>query len=239
MTARIIELPRDWYRFASCNFYLSSINLNSVAPATGRRSVSGPNSQLWRAQLTMTTQDRDVWMAIEGMFAELAGSSGLLRMADPSRRAPQWDLDIAAGREAFSDGSFFTDGTGFSEGTLSPNIFAVEAADRGDTSMVVGGLPESSSRVLRRGDHFEVRRNGMADETPSLHIVVRNAPTDADGQTRLEFRPALRKGVAMGDQIALRYPSTVFRLADDAQGIVERTPPNFGALGFGLIEALV
>lgn len=235
----ILEYPRDWYDFATGSFFLSSINTSSSSPFTGRRSITGPNSQLWRVKVTLAPQEPELWMAMEGFIAELAGQAGLLRFADFAKLLPQRDMAVDPDSEPWSDGTFFDDGSGWASGLLAPSIFATAAASRGDTGFSVGGLPVSESRVLRRGDNIEIRRNGIWDETPSLHILIRDVGTDASGETRLEFRPALRKGIAAGDMVVLTYPMSVFRMIDDAQGQVERTPYLRGDLGFELIEAIV
>lgn len=235
----IIQFPVDWYSFSSGSFFLSTINFKSVSPWTGRQSISGPNSQLWQAEVTFSMQARQQWAAIEGMLAQLAGQAGLLRFGDFGKRRPLRDLEAAGVSSPWSDSTFFSDGTGWVDDLLPPFIYATEIAARGATSIVVGGLPESEARVLRRGDNFEHRPNGIPDATPRFHIVTRDAPTDADGKTRVEFLPPLRGGVAAGDMIVLTDPMSVFRLADDNQGVVTRTSPDFGDLGFKLIEAIV
>lgn len=235
----IIQFPVEWYYFTSGSFFLSTINFKSVSPWTGRQSISGPNSQLWQAEVTFGVQSRDQWMPLEGMLAQLAGQSGLLRFGDFAKRIPQRDLESVEGSAAWSDGTFFTDGSGWLDGMLPPSIYATESAARGATSLEVGGLPASEAKVLRRGDNFEHRPNGIPDATPRFHMVTRDAPTDANGKTRLEFLPPLRGGVATGDQIVLTDPMSVFRLADDNQGVVTRTPPHFGDVSIQLVEAII
>lgn len=234
----IQTFPIEWNAVASGSFHLMAKNLQSTSPFSGRRGVS-PIVQIWTVKLTLTPQESDVWMAQEAFFAELAGAYGFLRISDITRRLPQHDMEIVATREAFSDTTYFSDGTGFEAGLLPPFLFTVDTAARGETSVLVGGLTASQSRQLRRGDHVEFRRGGVADETPSLHILLRDASSNASGETLIEFRPSLRKGLAAGDQVVLRDPQGVFRLASDEQGMMERTPPLFGELGFELIEALI
>ncbi len=235
----IIQFPTDWYRFTSGSFFLSTLNFKSVSPWSGRQSISGPNSQLWQAEVTFAIQERSQWIPLEGMLAQLAGQSGLLRFGDFAKRIPQRDMEAEPGSQPWSDSTFFSDGSGFIEGLLPPFIWATAVANRGETSIMVGGLPASEARVLRRGDNFEHQPNGAYDETPRFHILTRDAPTDADGKTRLQFRPPLRGGVAAGDKIVLTDPMCTFRLGDDNQGVVTRTAPYFGDLGIKMVEAIV
>lgn len=235
---RLMEWQRDWYRFASGSFTLTSKNLMSQNPFTQRLSVAGPMSQLFQVKVKLDTQNEEVWLAMEGFFAEAGGSLGIIRLSDFSRLQPQYSKELSA-LSGWSGGQFWSDGQGWQTGRLPPFVTVAEAAAKGATSVIIKGLPVSTPRVMRRGDDVEFRRNGIADETPSLHRVIRDAPTNADGWTRIEFRPGLRKGLSAGDMVVLDYPMGNFRLIDDSQAVVERTPPNFGDLEFQLIEALI
>lgn len=245
--ARLMEWPRGWYQMAGGSFWLSSKNLVAQNPFTQRLSVSGPISQFFQAKIQMSTQpdlpdgEHPGWLEIEGFFAEAGGSKGIIRIADFGRRTPQFNREVlGGGRTAWSDGTFWSAlPAGWITGTLPPYITTAAAADKGATSVVVKGLPASTARVLRRGDDIEFRANGIPDETPRLHRIIRDMPTNADGEGRVEFRPALRKGLNLGDMAVLDYPMGNFRLIDDNQGIVDRTPPFFGELSFSLIEALI
>jgi len=235
---RIITWPQQWHRATTGSFPLRPKNLVSTSPWTGGVSAT-PIMQMWRTKLTLPTMAREKWMQMDALFAELGGPSGYLRIADFARIRPQWDYEVVGTPESWSDDTWDTDGTGFESGTLPPFVWTVAAAAQRETSVVIGGLPASQPRVLRRGDHVEFRRNGIYDEVPSLHMVIRDAPTDAFGRTRIEFRPTLRKALAAGDQVVLRYPMGVFRLVNDDQGEIERSGVEFGNVGFELVEALV
>lgn len=237
---RVHTWPAEWNKLATLRFYPSAANQTSPSPWVGKGSVYGPHVQLWRVEATLVPEYiSDKWKAFSAFFAELSGQKELLRIGDVTRFFPQFDLEVAETQEPFSDGTRFTDGTGWIDGGLPPNVFVAVAAKKGDTSLVLGGLPASTPAALRPGDHIEVKRNGIQDETPSLHMVIRKAPTDAEGKTRIEFRPWLRKGVAAGDQVTLRGATGVFRCTDDAQGIVDISAPNVGNVGFSLVEAIL
>lgn len=235
----IVAWPKDWYRVMSSRFYLGSASQVSNSPWSGRKSVYGPHRQMWRCEIQLAPQKAHRWPAISAFFSEVAGQAKLIRIGDPQRPRPQYNMRETLSSQGFSDSTFFDDGTGFVEGGIPSLIHVAGAESRGATSVVVGGLPESLSRPLRRGDLFEIRRNGIADETPSLHEVIRDAPSDADGETRIEFRPPLRKGVDAGDMVVLERPTSVFRCIDDDQGIVDRSLGNVGVLGFTLLENII
>lgn len=183
-------------------------------------------------------EDAD-WMAVSAFFSEAGGQSGLIRISDPRRRKPQYNRASHFTQQPWSDDTFFSDHTGWIEGGVPSAFHVTQFAARGATHVVVGGLSPSVPRLLRRGDLIEIRRGGIADHVPSLHEIVRDAPTDANGETGLSIRPGLRKAVMAGDQVVSEDPTGVFRCIDDDQGIIDVTPPSIGRTGFTLIEAII
>lgn len=236
----IYEWPLDWYKATAATFYLQSRSQSSSRPWLGGKSVYGPHAQIWVCKMTISEQEWDGrGQAMSAFFSRLDGQAGLMRIGHVARLIPQWDRVTATTVQPWSDGTFFDDGTGWESGTLPPLVHVAEAASRGARYIVVGGLPVSSSRVLRRGDLFEIRPNGVASESPNLYEVQFDAPTNSSGATGIEIRPALRQSIAAGDTIVLRNPTSVFRVVDDDQGAVEVTPPMRSNFGFTLVEAIV
>ena len=232
--------PRAWHGlFENGRFHLTSGSQVSSNPWAGRQNVYGPHRQLWRCELKMVPlQDAD-WMSVSAFFSEAGGQAGFIRIADPRRLKPQYNRVATLTQQPWSDDTYFSDGTGWVEGGVPATFHVAEFAARGATHLVVGGLPASVPRLLRRGDLIEIRRGGIADHVPSLHEIVRDAPTDANGRTGLSIRPGLRKAVMPGDQIVSDHPTGVFRCIDDDQGIVDVTPPSIGRTGFTLVEAII
>ncbi len=239
MTEFVHTWPKEWDRFVTANFDLMSRSRSSGSPWSGRQSVFGPHVQLWTASVQMSHEDAEAHAEIAAFFDEIGGRKGLIRMRHPIRQQPLIDSETQFSQERFSDNTSFSDGTGFVSGGLPSFIYAGSSADRGNKTMVVGGLPTSQARVLRMGDVFEVRRNGEENREPSFHRIARHAPTDADGKAGIKFNPGLRRAVAPGDQIVLRNATCVFRLVDDEQAQQNLTSPTFADLGFSLIEAIV
>lgn len=236
----IWEFPREWYRFTTAKFYLRSRSQSSASPWTGRRNVYGPHAQFWVAELAMANVEPQISFAIEAFFERIGGSAGLIRMGSPMQPEPQWNAELLASDGPWSDGTAWSDDTLWLDGMLPPMIHVGSAESHGATSAIVAGeLPASTPRVLRRGDVIEFRRNGIADATPSMHRIVVDAPTNASGETRIQFRPPLRKGIARGDMAVLQRAQTVFRLSDDDQVQAGYQPPMYASLGFTLIENVI
>ncbi|MGY4288897.1 hypothetical protein ACVWXO_008117 [Bradyrhizobium sp. LM2.7] len=123
-------------------------------------------------------------------------------------------------------------------GCCPSTAYIVQARSHGDSNIVIGGLPASTASALQRGDLLEVRPNGVAADFPHLYEVMVDGATDAGGNTGVEVRPRLRRGIAVGDMVQLAYPSSVFHLSDDSQGEIELSAPNFANHGFSLVEAI-
>jgi hypothetical protein len=238
MTTPVYEFPREWYSFLKITFQLRSGSQTSPRPWAGGSSIYGPHVQLWMPKLTVAQIVGDGWQARSAFFSRLGGQAGLLRMSDPARVAPQYNTSLAASVATWSDGSRFTDGSGFLSGLLPPTAFLVSAKSRGDRDLVVGGLPASIVNALRPGDLLEVRPNGIASLTPHLYEVSVQGDTNAAGQTGVEVRPPLRANLAAGDMVVLSYPTSVFHLIDDSQGEIELSAPFLANFGFSLIEAI-
>lgn len=235
----IITFPRSWYGAVSGRFYLSSASQSSQSPWSGRRSVYGPHRQFWRCEVTLPLSESPRWRAVSAFFSEAAGQAALIRIGDMHRIRALYNIQEALGEQPWSDSTWFTDGTGWLDGALPASIHVASSAARGATSLHVGGLGANIARSLRRGDLIEIRRDGIADETPSLHEVLRDAPTDADGETLVKIAPGLRKAVAAGDMVVTENATSVFRCMDDDQGIVDRDVANHGSAGFTLIENII
>ncbi len=238
MTTPVYEFPWEWYTFSRAKYRLQSRSQVASRPWLGGRSVYGPHAQLWVTELTMSQQEDPTRQEIAAFFGRLDGQAGLIRISDPTRLRPWYDRDVTPTRETFTDATVFTDATGFESGYLPPDVYVLTAADQGDNTIVLGGFPASTAGVLTRGDLLQVKPNGIPGNCPNLYEVMVGAASNSDGEIGVEIRPRLRMGIAAGDQVSLRYPSTVFRLIDDDQGSIEMTPPVVGNLGFSLIEAL-
>jgi len=235
----IIEWPRAWWGVAAAEFYLTPRSQRSQSPWTMRQNIYGPHVQYWQARLIFPTLLDGDLAARESIIEQLGGTAGLLRMGHPFRITPMFSDEAITGIVGWSDGTFFTDGTGWLSGPLPSSIHVYSPAAARTTSVVVGGLPINTSRVLRRGDMVEFRRDGIADETPSLHRVLVDAHSNANGRCSISFLPPLRKAVAAGDQVVLDYPTTVFRLAGDEPQASVRNAAWHGSLEMNLVEALI
>lgn len=239
MQPTIWDWPAKHRGTIDSQFYLAPSSLSSASPYTGQQTPYGPQVQRHVAKLTFPTLQAPAWRPLQAFITRLRGISGAVRMVDYHRMRPARDqFDAVLTRQNWNDGTTWSDGTGWSSGYLPPFIACDVATDEGADSMVVRGLPPNEKACLRMGDLVEVRPNGIPAAHGHLYEIVADARTNADGKTRIHVEPGFRRAVAAGDMVVLRYPSSVFSLASDQEGIFSRTSVSLGNMGLSLVEVL-
>lgn len=236
MTSPIFTLPASRIKGVQGRFRLRPASLSSAQPFSGTRSVYGPIQALWAFDVSTAKMARRDWQWFSARFARAGGTAGLVRTGDPWRRRPLFDTLVDQTRTGFTDGTEFDDDTGFVDGYLPPFGIVDDAEVAGATSLIIAGLTPSLQPALYAGDLFEIRPAGTPADHGHLYEIVNDAPTNAGGKTRVNFRPELYRGVIHGDQVVLRDAMTVFRPLTDQEGVVERMIVDIGATGFSLIE---
>jgi hypothetical protein len=247
MTVAVYDFPTEWYDLlVSQKFNVRSINQASQLPWSGAgNSISGPHTQLWINEVTFTSLTDymrpdlgPILQDVDAFFSQLRGRAGVVRMSNGQRLRPWYDRSLTPGVATWSDGSTFTDGTGFASGYLPPEIYLTATALKGARTVTLGGLPVSTSSVIRRGDLLQIKPNGIPGTVPHLYKVMVGGGTNSSGQIGVAIEPALRAGVAAGDVVSLRNASTLFRMTDDSQFEIEETSSQMGNVGGTLVEAL-
>jgi hypothetical protein len=234
----VYSWPDNLKGVVESRFYLRTANLSSTSPYTGQRSAYGPTAQIWVAELTFPAMQKQHWRYLSGFLSRLDGISGLVRMPDAFRINPLYNEEIGGTITGFSDDTLFEDGTGFIEGMVPSFCSVGENAAVGADSIVIQGLPESTDGIFRSGDLIEAQPSGQATPYGNLYEVVGQGNSDGDGKSRVYIRPGLRVGLAEGDAIKTVRATSVFRLANDQEGIMNRTMPDHGRLGLTLVEKL-
>lgn len=237
----VFDFPREWYNriITSQKFVLRSISQSANTSWNGTAGKpSGPHTQIWTAEVSLMQMQDPLLQDVDALITKLRGRANVLRFSNSLRWAPWYDRNLVATTATFTDSSTFTDGTGFASGYLPPEVYLVNAAERGARYLTLGGLPVSTVNAFRNGDLLQVKPNGVPGTVPHLYKITTGGNTDASGHIGVTIEPKLRQGVAAGDVVSLRYPDTLFRLADDNQGDMDVSGGGFGTGGFSLIEAL-
>lgn len=239
----VVDFPRELYTriITSQKYKLRSVNQSAGTNWNGTGGKpSGPHTQFWTADVSLGQMEDPILQDVEAILTKLKGRANVLRFAYSNRWAPYRDRSRVAGRVNFSDGTSFTDGTGFVNGLLPPEVFLVNAAAAGSRylTLACGSSALGVPNAFRAGDLLQIKPGGIAGTVPHLYQATLGGDTDASGNIGLTIEPKLRQGVAAGDTVSLRYPDTLFRLADDNQGEIDVGGGGFGTCGFQLIEAL-
>lgn len=235
---------QEWAFDAVSKFYLRSNSVFSGGLNAGAANVYGPQAQVWMAPLTAAapngTDKRRVQQRQSAFIHSLGGIAGLVRVFDPDRPRPGRDITAAEGAsERWSDGTLWLDGEGWAtDSELPPFVTIEEAAVAGARSILVSGLPASQASCIWADDRMEVRPNGIFAEHGHYYGASNDAPSDADGWTRINIDPGLRAGIARGDMLVLHYPTSVFRMIDDDQGVGSRGLGGLVGRSFSLMEVL-
>lgn len=220
------------------SFRLAPMSISSAGIFDGETNVYGPLQKRWIAKATWAVQPEDDWRDWDGLLASLDGQVGRVRIYDPFRRKPRISEVAPDELSNFSDGATFSDGASFQNGFLPVSCVAGETRRKGSTDLLLTGLSANLYSALRRGDLFEVRQNGEAQDFSQLHIVTATANTDSAGRTRVYFTPGLRADVVADDMIVFEDAKALMRLASDDEGEINVTLPSHGNFGLSLVEIL-
>lgn len=211
--------------------------LTSKMPLRGSRRTSGPIVEVWEAKFTY----RDLigsakWGPIRGFLGRLRGSAGIVRIHDPARFLPR---GVAAGinmttrlenlpTAPFSDGTWFSDGTGWTDAATAGTIAATAPVKA--EWIKVGGLVPSQTLSIGASDLLEIGGR--------LYEALIDAPSDAAGCALIQIGPRLRAPALPGDRVEFAYPSSPFQLVDKRPTMEVRGGGARTDFGLDLVEYL-
>lgn len=224
------------------SFRLRSFNISSLASQTQELIPGGLMVQRFEVKMTMPDMEEDRWRDHDGLFADLAGTGGLIRLWDPARTEPYYNQEVVRTAALWDDSAHWDGGASWESGPLPPLVTIGETRSRGFDNVLLKGFPPSLSGVLRRGDLFEIRPNGIPAEHGHLYVVTRRANSNSAGEARVYFKAGLHKGVRSGDQVVIggggEKPMSTFRLASDDEGLIEVRDAMIGSFGASFTEVL-
>ncbi|MGJ5032361.1 hypothetical protein ACQR1I_36370 [Bradyrhizobium sp. HKCCYLS2038] len=240
MTANIYDFPVEWYSLLTTQkMPLRSLNQAAATTWNGAgQGIIGPHTQLWTTDISFRPMYDPLQQDVDAWVSRLRGRANVARIGHALRQRPWYDRASKATSATFSDGTRFTDGSGFDSGLLPPEVYIAVAAAKGTRYLTLGGFPVSTANVMRAGDLLQIKPNGVPGAIPHLYKVMYGGSSNASGMIGLEIEPMLRTSIAVGDTVGLRNPTTLFRLVDDTQGDVETSGGGIGSLGLSFVEAL-
>jgi len=204
----------------SGSFRLSSISALSSSPYTGAHKAA-LLAQIWVASLNWNNHELDLTHDMQGFLDALEGPVNPVRLFDWWRPAP---LLLSGSITAWSDATYFDDGTGWTDG-YAPSLLA--AALRGANTITITGLPVSTE-CFRRGDLIGI--GGY------LYELRAGVTSNSSGQAAVIIQPGLRAGAAVGDMVTLYRPTVPMRLASDDQAVINRSITNGEPFSLNFVE---
>lgn len=212
-----------WIPTASV-FKIQTISQMSQSPYSGaiKAATSG---QLWTCEATFPPmQNRDAH-DIEAFLEGLEGPVNPVYMHDWHR--PYLRAEEGGPVRQWSDGTLFTDGTGWQDPAW--NLVLGASALAGARSITITGFP-ASQQVLWRGDVLGVGDN--------LVQVQANVNSDSGGIAMVSILPGLRRGVTSGTPIITVRPKVLMRLAPDADTGIARASTISTEFTLRFVEAI-
>lgn len=225
---QVFAWPEAYRATVESEFYLRSATLSSTSPYTGEQTVYEPDVQRFVAQLALPTLKGYQARELSGFITSLRGQAGLIRLVDYHRMRPGFDEENKP-----------AGGWGPADGILPAFVAAAEDRASGNNDLLLTGYGAAIVRAFRAGDRVEIRPAGGAVSHGHYYEGIADSHTNGDGETRIYFEPGLRVGVQSGDQVVIRFPTSVFRLGSDTDGkILRRAPGNTGTMGLTAAEVM-
>ena len=209
---RIIDLECRDLTFFGQNFWISQSTGSSGRGLDGRQQVLFSENRFWIGRIDLPTYTGGDIRKAQVIGDQLRGRANILRVHVRNIGTPVFHGDLsefltsvgvsdavqAHGHEDYSDGTHFTDGTGFA--LPSPNDpVAQYGADTGSVLLILDGY---------LGRHLAV--GAFFSHQDFLYRV------EANDDGRITFNPPLRRSVLAGDVIEVSDPKIRVRLSDDA-----------------------
>lgn len=218
----VISWRRELLRHVRASYFLQNRTRSAGVGLAGQEQIVSPRTAYWSVRLDLPAQfDGRLMKEFEGLVAAMEGRTNVAEFSvcDPLRYGPA----VSPRQEPFSDGTWFTDDTGFvSEGTHPLALTA--QASKGARSFNVG-LASPKRPSLRIGDEF------------SFDFFLYRV-TAADAAGNVSFAPRLRTDIPAAAELVTDPPVVRMRFATDDEGQRMRDYLRFGApVALNFVEA--
>ncbi|WP_347311361.1 hypothetical protein [Defluviimonas sp. SAOS-178_SWC] len=230
----ILDWPSELPLFDVVDLWLSGSTSSSGVGLDGREQILWRENRVWRGALSLPALRGSQPMRLRALAAQLRGRFGRFRIPICNRFTPRLQTteadflakigisatDIANGYSPWSDGTLFTDGTGWALPTSAEPVIAFAAP--------------SGARIIHMenyiGRHIEVGAYFSINDF--LYRVVENV----DGA--VSFDPPLREAVIAGSTVNVSAPMFVCRLvSDDGMRVPEHHVRITPSVGIEVVEA--
>ncbi|WP_241963243.1 hypothetical protein [Paracoccus suum] len=218
----VIVWPAGLLRPVEGSFFIRNISRSGGVSLNGVEQVLTSTASWWEISLTLSREfDGERLKAFEAYISRMRGRQNVaaIPLCDPYR----YGAKVSPLQQPWSDGTYFSDGTGWVDGTASQPMTVVNAAGVGSRFLTFK-LTQPVRPALRLGDMFSI--NGF------LYRV-----TSAGGND-IYFEPPLRQAIPAGQVIQTDPPVFYGRFATDDEGRRSRELMRWGGqTTLTLIEA--
>lgn len=207
----VIPWPRDVLRPRDLTPALRTATRSAGVSLAGVEQIVDPGTRRWEITFDIGTEfNGQTLRAFEALVRRMRGRRNVaaIPICDPYR----YGSDVSPEQEPWSDGTWFSDGTGF-VGDESHPLYATEALEAGATTLTQD-LANPPRPGLRVGDFFSF--DGF------LYAV-----DEVDGAT-IVFSPELRRDVPAGTRIVTDPAVFYGRFARDDEGVRTREYLRWG-----------
>lgn len=218
----------------SVMFRLKPMNTRGPATFSGKSQVVGTDAGFWVATLSnFVIRTPDHIREWRGLIADLQGGlNDLVIGAFDCRQAPRPLAGPASvGGIPHSDGSFFSDGSGYRQSTIK-----VSAASKAELRATSLRLAIGRAGPLKRGMYFTVWTNEAGVILPRMHMITKPPEVRGNSAT-IQFLPPLRAPVAAGAEVDFGSPKLAMNLADDGAGDLDIRLRRFSSPSLELQES--
>lgn len=219
----IIEWPCDLLRLTYQRLFLQNITRNAGRSLSGQEQIIDAGAQHWQLSLSTTIEwKEDRIKGFEALISEMGGRRNIAAICLSD--AYEYGEDIAPQQVRHSDGTWFSDDTGYGDSSgMQPLILTQEA--EGGTNQLWTDIGDPRRPGLRVGDLFSV--DGF------LYRVLRR-----DDAGWVKFAPPARRAMPAGTRLETSPVVGYFRFASDDQGARGRDLLSYGeAVTLDFVEA--
>lgn len=211
---KLIEWDADLLKSVDVSYFIKWTTRDAGANIFGVPQVVTPSMGVWQVDLNLGREtDATTLKRFEAYVSQMRGRYNVasIPICDPYK----YGHSVSPKQWPFSDGTWFTDGTGFADSgnAIEPLVLTADVT-AGDTQLYVD-LANPVKPSLRVGDMFSIY--GYL-----YRVIARNSAG------WVQFEPPARRNVATGVPLTLNPPRFYGRFADDNQGRRMRERLRFG-----------
>jgi hypothetical protein len=217
----------DWPSILVANaerFHIDARTRSGGETTTGREQVVSSGVSRWVATLTVPLHTPAKIRAMRSLLAKLDGRANAVRVGPCDCRNGNRLIPIIGGIP-YSDDSFHTDGSGFSQGGTAPTIPDDHAAAAGNLQITIDN--GATQTPVLDGSFFGA--GGY------LYVAVGVTPLPGE-MTLIDLRPKLRTALPVGAQIDWCHGRVPMRLTADDSGAFELQLARTGTATLDLVE---